>query len=195
MNNQYFTWKDGKKNTNGVQDWTEITAKEYLDICRNSKDRPIEESGFFMKVSGVGEGDTNFFFECDLEDYLKYRAEKERKYRKKVQRLFEDMKYGQVQILSLDAEYEDESGEACTLHDLIEDKDSLFEDKTIESMDLENALSVLSDEEMKIINALFLSEETVSERKYAKQINVPQKTLNNRKNKIFQKMKKSLAQN
>ena len=194
MNNQYFAWKDGKKNANGSQEWTEISAEEYLNICKVSKEQPQEEARYFMKVAGISEGDTSLYFECDHSDYLKYRAEKEKNYRKKVQKLLDDMKYGTIQILSLDAEFEDESGDTYTLHDLIEDKDSLFEDALIQSIDLRDALGNLDDEEMKIINALVLSDEALTEREYAKQIGVPRKTINNRKLKILKKLKKSLAQ-
>lgn len=195
MKKQYFAWKDGKKNRYGKQDWTDITAREYMDICKKSKEMPMEERRFFMKMSGISNDDTAFYFECDLKDYLKYRAEKEKKYRKKTQRLVEDLKYGLIQKISLDAEYIDESGETYTIHDLIEDKDSFFEKEMVQSLDLNNALEGLSEEEMKIIDSLFLSKETVSEREYARQTGIPQKTLNNKKNKIFKKLKKSLAQN
>lgn len=193
MNNQYFAWKDGKKNTNGSQEWTEISAEEYLNICKESKEPSTDKSRYFMKVAGISEDDSSLYFECDHSDYLKYRAEKEKIYRKKVQKLLDDMKYGTIQILSLDAEFEDESGDTYTLHDLIEDKDSLFEDKLIQSIDLFDALDELSVEERKIIDTLYFSSEPTTEKELAEQTGVPRTTLQSQKYKILKKLKKSFG--
>lgn len=195
MNNQYFAWKDGKKNTNGSQEWTEISVEEYLKICKKSKEQSQEEARYFTKVAGISEGDTSLYFECDHSDYLKYRAEKEKIYRKKVQKLLDDMKYGTIQILSLDAEFEDESGDTYTLHDLIEDKDSLFEDALVQSIDLHNAFGSLSDKEMELVNAMYLADNPMTVREYAEEQNIPFTTVQSRKEKILRKMKKSFVQN
>ena len=193
MKKQYFAWKDGKKNTNGSQEWTEISAKEYLNICKKSKEHSLEEARYFMKVAGISEGDVSLYFECNHSDYLKYRAEKEKIYRKKVQKFLDDMKYGTIQMLSLDAEFEDESGDTYTLHDLIEDKDSLFEDTLIQSIDLFDALDELSVEERKIIDSLYFSSEPTTEKELAEQTGVPRTTLQSQKYKILKKLKKSFG--
>ena len=56
---------------------------------------------------------------------------------------------------------------------------------------LKQALDTLSDEERKLIHALFFSNDGVgmSERPYAKSIGVAQKTINNRKKAILRKLK------
>ena len=101
-----------------------------------------------------------------------------------------------MQTISLDTEYENSSDDTYTLSDMIADENSIFENKVIESLDLKNALSTLTKEERKLIEALFFDNgEAMSEREISASLHIPQKTFNNRKLKILKKLKKRLAQN
>lgn len=191
----YFAWKNGKKaDKNRKQEWTELTAKEYKAIYEGNKTCDISKRRFFERVPGVEWIDDIYYFECDYEQYKKYRAEKEKKARKE-KRLKEDKsRYGAIRLLSLDAEYEDASGEIYSLHDMIADENSLFENGLIESIDLKNALSCLSPDEIKILDLMFFNEEkTVSDMEMARKLNIPRRTFGYQKEKIFIKLKKSFA--
>ena len=54
---------------------------------------------------------------------------------------------------------------------------------------LKKSLSTLNKEEMRIIFALFLSDRPMSEREYARENAIPQRTLNHRKTAILKKLK------
>ena len=62
--------------------------------------------------------------------------------------------------------------------------------KKIELEQLKKELLKLSEDDYKIIKALFFNEQTV--RKYAKQTGIPVMTIQNRKMKILEKLKKIL---
>lgn len=76
--------------------------------------------------------------------------------------------------------------------ELIADDNCDIENEVLHNMNLEKlrkALRTLSKEEMLLINALYLSDKPISERKLAEIINVPQKTINYRKRRILEKLK------
>lgn len=85
-------------------------------------------------------------------------------------------------------DYEDTiSGE-----ELIEDSSSAVEELAIHEMNLEilrAALLALSDDERKLIQALYLSKKTCSERKLAKKMKISQVAVHKRKKAILKKMK------
>lgn len=193
----YFAWKNGNKaDESSRQEWTELAAKEYKEIYESNKTYDISKRRFFERVSGVDCGNDVYYFECDYEQYKKYRAEKEKKARKEKQLKEDEVRYGVIQLLSLDAEYEDASGEDFTLYDIVADDNSLFEDRLVTDVSLESALKHLTEDERKIVDTLYLkNDDNRSERDFAEKMSIPQKTLNNRKLKILKKLKKYLAQN
>jgi len=190
----YFTWKNGIKVENKeLQEWTEITEKQYLQICETNKTLSLDNRRLFEKVPGVEQGDDTYYFECDLDDYRKYRRKKEKEAYKEKEETKDTELFGEITLISLDAPYEDSNGEAYSLHDLVADKNSLFEDELIQSLDLYAELDALPEDERKLIDAIYLSDEPLNDREYAKQIGIPRKTINNRKIKILRNLKKSLA--
>lgn len=84
-----------------------------------------------------------------------------------------------------------EGEEDLTVQDTIKDETVNIEDKVIHEIELEilrRALNTLTDEELRIIYALFLGKERLSERELSKQMGIPQKTINNRKHRILKKL-------
>ena len=196
MKKQYFAWEDGKQTKNAQQEWTELTAKEYREIYENNKACPIDKRRYFAPLPGIETGDVYYCFECDYEQYKKYRAEKEQTARKVKASREDEIKYGPVGLFSLDAEFTDDSGDTYSLHDLIADKSAFFEEQLVTDIALETALGDLTDDERFIIDALYFENtDNTSEREIADRMNIPQKTLNNCKLKILKKLKKYLAQN
>ena len=192
MKTKYFAWKNGKQ-TEDKQDWVELTPKEFLEICNNNRNLKLEERRYFYQLPGLEEGDYYLYMECTYKQFLKSRAEKDERTRRRKEKetLIEEGKW--YATVSLDSTFEDESGDTCTLHDMIPDPDSCFEDHLILSMDVRNALDALTSEEVKIIERLYLSTYAVSESKLAKEMSIPRRTLGYKKKKILEKLKKSFA--
>jgi len=193
---QYYEWKNGKKaEKKDLQEWSEITEDQYLKICKSNKELELDKRRYFEKIPGIEEGDVTYYFECDLEAYRKYRREKEKEAYKKKEEMKDAELFGEITVLSFDAPYEDANGDVYTLHDLVADENSLFEDKSIQSVDLCNALVGLTDEERQIIDALFLSDKPSTVREYAERQDIPFTTVQSKKKKILWKLKKSFVQN
>ena len=192
MKTKYYAWKDGKKKS-GKQDWTELTPSEFIELCNDNRNLDKEKRRYFYQLPGLELGDCYYYLECTYEQFLKSHAERDERARKRKKQ--ETLKAtGQwYETVSLDAPFEDETGDVCSLHDVIPDPDSCFEDSLILSMDVKNALRSLDPDELEIIERLYLSEYAVSTRKLAQQMDVPVMTLNNRKKKILSKIKKSLV--
>lgn len=193
----YYEWKNGiKAKENASQQWNQISKSAYRAICEQNKTVDLMKRRFFEKIQPTEQGDALYIIECDYERYKESRAEKERiAYRNKIKKA-ESEQYGLLQTISLDTEYENSSDDTYTLSDMIADENSIFENKVIESLDLKNALSTLTKEERKLIEALFFDNgEAMSEREISASLHIPQKTINNRKLKILKKLKKRLAQN
>lgn len=192
MNTKYYAWKNGKR-SEGKQQWVELASNEFIELCNMNRKLKRSERRYFYQLPGIEEGDCYLYLECTYEQFLISRAEKQMRTRRRKEKE-EMIENGQwYSVVSLDAPIEDGSDDTYTFHDLIADPDSLFEDRLILSMDIQQALKTLTEEEYEIIETLYLSEYAVSERDLARSMDVPQKTMNNRKKKILSKLKKNLA--
>lgn len=192
----YFAWKNGIKADNrDLQEWDELSQKQYLQICAKNKKVDLKKRRFFERVSGVDQGDDTYYFECDINAYRKYRRNKEKEAYKEKEALKDSEMFGEIILLSLDAPYEDSNGDSYSLHDIVADENSAFEEELISSLDLYGAIDSLSDDEKHMVDAMFLADEPLNDTEYAERIGVPRKTINNRKLKILKKLKKSLAKN
>lgn len=194
MKKIFFEWKNGKQSTSGDQEWEQISSEDCRAICRNNKNLPQECRRFFARLPGVDENDTYYIFECDYKNHIKSVAEAMERWRKRIEeeKLIEE---GLVyEIISLDLPMTDQNGETFTLLDMIPDPDSLYEDKLIVSMDLQNALLSLSEEERSLINAFYLSSQPKTVREYAKETKLPFTTLQSRKEKILKNLKDYFVQ-
>lgn len=94
-----------------------------------------------------------------------------------------------IKIISYDKE--DDNG--TVLKDVIPDSNYNLEfeiERKMEIEKLEEALFQLNDEEYNLIKALFFEQKTL--REYAEMLGIPFMTIQNRKNKILEKLKKIL---
>lgn len=195
MKKQYFAWKDRKQAKDGRQEWIEIMPKEYREIYEKNKVCPVDERRYFASLPGVEKEDIYYCFECDYKQYKKYRAEKEQKARKEKADKEDEIKYGSVRLLSLDAEFVDDSGDPYSLHDMIADEDSLFENELIKSLMFQQVLNALSKDERELIYAIYLSDNPMTIRDYAEITGVHFTTVNYRKKKILEKLRELFIQN
>lgn len=195
MKKQYFAWKDGKKTNDVMQEWDELTVKEFCELGIKIRTGQIEPKRYFAFVPTAEKNDVFFYFECTYEQFLVSERKRIERLRKKIEE--QELKEQGLwyDLVSLDYEMTDENGEGVYLHDVLADPDSLFEDSLIESLTLNNALSYLTDEERIVINALFLNYTVYTEREYANEIGVSKTALHYRKNKVLNKIRKYLDQN
>ena len=136
---------------------------------------PSYESRFFIPVQG-------YLLEVDQGQYEDfYRAKERQKYLRKL-----DAKYGLLSIEAFDTEddngadyiqAETEDVAETVAHLLLLDK-------------LRSVISMLPSEEQELIQALFFR--GLSERKWSDECGIPQRTINDRKQRILAKLKKML---
>ena len=177
MKKRYFAWKDGKQSLNKNQQWVELSAKDFLEICKSNIYKSPDTRRYFARLSGVENGDIYYLFECDYVNYLKSVNESMRRMRKRIEIRKNENNGLNIRMISLDYSMTDENGDEYTLHDLIGDPDSVFKDKIVNSMDLKRAISILPAEERKMVNDLYLADEPISEKKLAEKENIPRTTL------------------
>ena len=190
MEKRYFAWKDGKQSLDKNQQWVELSAKDFLEICKSNIYKSPDTRRYFARLSGVENSDIYYLFECDYVNYLKSVNESMHRMRKRIEIRKNENKGLNIRMISLDFSMTDENGDEYNLHDLIGDPDSAFKDKILISMDLERAISMLSEEERQMVNALYLANKPISEKKLAEKENIPRTTLQSRKYKALKKIKK-----
>lgn len=128
-------------------------------------------------------------FECTQEQFRELENERQRNiYR------IENCKKKSFEIISgnqmiNDTETEVELFE--TIADETADIEEIYDRQEMIEKIIE-VLDSLSEEERHLIDALYLSKETQSERQYSKETGIPQKTINYRKKKILEKIKSFL---
>ena len=192
MSTKYYAWKDGIQ-SNCKQDWVELTPNEFIEICNNNRRVKQGQRRYFYQLPGLEEGDYYLYLECTFEQFKKSRVEKDARTRKRKmkEKMIEEGKW--FDTVSLDSLYDDESGDVCTLHDMIPDPDSFFEEKLILNLDLYNALESLSVDERDLIYDLYFDPDgEISVSELARQRGVSQQMLNYRKLKIFEKIRKKI---
>lgn len=195
MSIRYFAWKNGRKAETEKQQWEELTAKEYKAIYESNKEKEISERRFFIRVPGVEDGDDIFMFESNYDEFREYRNEKERASRKKKKLQEYEDEYGKFAVQSLDTEFEDGSGNSFALHNLISDDSSLFEDQLILSIAMKEAMGFLTPDEFALIYSTVMSEKPMTLREYSDKIGVPFTTLEYRRKKTLEKLKRFFVQN
>lgn len=148
----------------------------YSELEKRRKKINTYKNKKFIYIHGM-------LMEVSRQEYTDYYQEIERnRYAKKV--------LGKLQVISIDKLKEDQEFRD---KEFIEDSNTNVEteiERKFEIEQLKDALLQLTDEEYKIIKALFYDKNTV--REYAKKVGIPFTTIQNRKNKILKKLKKFL---
>ena len=153
-------------------EYIEITNVEHESRLDND---PAYANRFFIPVQG-------FLLEVDQEHYEDFYRTKDRL--TYLNRL--DIKYG---LLSIDAfDTEDDNGTDYISDDTEDVADTVARLLLVDKLRL--VISMLSSEEQELIQALFFR--GLSERKWSNECGIPQKTINDRKQRILAKLKKML---
>lgn len=151
-------------------------AQEYLRIHKGLS--------FITTVTDILNGEVVFI---EVPDNFKKEVVSEKNHQRYVKAV---MKGSNLEVVSFQQPFTE--GEDLTYEDIIASPYANVEDIVIRKIDLEtlhSALSVLSSYEMMIVNALYLSDFPISERELSRRLGIPQKTLNNRKKRILNKLR------
>lgn len=184
---RYFVWKDAA--CKGINpEWIELTGKQFKEFVHN----PENKNRYFVKFNEDEEETFTSVVEATYENYLEYDRERKKK-------AYNGKKGFEEHVLFVDLEevlYYDDDG-PVTRADTIVDEDAYVEPNSERQMiaELYEALEALSPDERSLIDLLFLeNDEKKSEREIAKEIGLPDMTLNYRKNKILKKLRTAMTQ-
>lgn len=184
---RYFVWKDA--NCNGINpEWIELSGRQFKEFVK----RPENKNRYFIKFNEDEEDTFTSVIEATKERFLEYDRERKKKaYNRK--KCFDE------HFLFVDLEeilYYDDDG-PVTRADTIVDEDAYVEPNSEEQLilNLHEALKTLSPEERRLIDLLFLQNDGKSEVKIARELGVPQQTLNYRKNVILKKLRAWFGRN
>lgn len=176
-----------KKNPNmpvSEDNWITMNGYEFARFIETEEGQRRKKN--FAQVDACGEEDDIYVVECSEERAKEWRSEKDAH-----DYLKECEEESGIETISFDGVEVD--GEELSLEEVIADPNSDFLEDLIRTMECENLMHLLVTlplEEYVIIHHLYLSETPMSERTLARKMNLPQKTLNNRKLKIFARLKK-----
>ncbi|MEY8495468.1 sigma-70 family RNA polymerase sigma factor [Lachnospiraceae bacterium 29-91] len=153
------------------------TELSYEDFCRRRETDGTYKDKLFIPVQGC-------LIETEQTHYIEFYRDKERwRYLKKLD--------ADNSLLSLEAiESADDSNNGF---EFIADEAVNVAETVVRRMMLDKlrfAISLLSEDEQSLVNAIFFR--GLSEREWSKASGIPQKTINDRKRKILSKLKKLL---
>lgn len=144
----------------------------------------------FAKISDEDEFD-EVYLEIDADSIPTFRVDERRK-----QYVRDSKKESGICIISLYAcEGVGDDGDQVSGEELIADENCDLEYAVLRQMEIETlrkALKTLNKDEMQILNALYLSENPISESALAQKLGVSQPMIFKRKKAIFEKIKKYL---
>ena len=187
MANKYFVWKDA--NCKGVNpEWIEMDGRTFYAF---TKDPANKDRRFVRLGNEVCEEADVIFLEATYEQYLDWIKEYSRNYRNR-----QDEIENPYKKVSLD----DKASERheLTFNEVIADDSVNVEKEVVDKLHCEYVRKIVVDlplEERHIIELMFYGNKTLSEREVARLLGITQTTLNYRKSKIFEKIKKSFVQN
>lgn len=176
MKTIYLIWKN-PATPNGYK---EISGQEFLTLVRSSE----AKGRYFIKLPSVSEdgSDGAIVMETTKDKYIDWKSEKNHTdylLRHKAGR--PTLRYHAL---------EDEEGDYG--EEMLADDNTDVELKCITALEpdlLHEALAKLTEDEYQLIEYMYLSPEKGTERGYSAITGIPQKTINNRKIRILQKIK------
>lgn len=177
----YLVWKD--PNCNGVNpEWEYLSRKKFLALVKS----PKGDGRQFIKLNTTnGDGsDGKIVIEATEAEYKDWLIEKRhRQYLRDINPGYTEISYHAIR-----EEDDDCSGEEILADETVNVLDDclLMMDKQI----LKSALEQLTPEEHRLIAFFYLSDEQGTERDFSTLTGIPQKTVNDRKNRVLKKLKK-----
>ena len=173
----YLVWED--PTCDGINpSWQELAGQEYLTFVRSGK----AAGRYFVKLEN-NEDNTAIVMEATRANFLAWRKEKNHR------AYLNTCAKGKI-IFPYHALDSDSGGYG---EEILEDKDNDVLSECLAAMTRETlkaALASLTADEYQLIAYLYLSDKLTTEREYSTISGIPQKTINDRKNRILRKLKK-----
>lgn len=192
----FYRWRDANDHT-----WVEMTGKEYYKFKYSDE---AKDRFFIAEVDPYFEADT-IVHEATEEEFKKWDSERQQYWQLRKDIRDSSESNGEKShrrkmplisnVISLDTKIDgDDDDESISLHDIVADPDSLFENDLIFKHWVRGMVSTLLPEEQKVINTKFFStNRELSDLEVSKILNVPRKTINNWKLSAFEKISKLMA--
>lgn len=181
MKTTYLVWKDSAVSG----DYIQISGKEFLALVR----LPENKGRHFIKLLNVSEYDRDgaIIMETTKDEYVEWRNEKRRReYLQEINPGIKPISYHAI-----------ESDDGRFGEELLADNNCDIEQDYISALEpdlLKKALSLLTDEEYRLIEYIYLLPQKGTERGYSTLIGVPKSTVNRYKLAIFEKIKKIIEE-
>ena len=176
-----------KKNPNmseSEDNWIMMNGYEFARFMETEEGKSRRKN--FAQIDACGEEDDIYVVECGEERAKEWRSEKDaHDYLKECE--------AESGIETVSFDFVEVDGEELSLEEVVADPNSDFLTDLIRKLEQEKLMHILEAlplEDYAIIHHLYLSETPISERTLARKMNLPQKTLNNRKLQIFARLKK-----
>ena len=175
--NGTFLSEDGKRR------FIRLCGREAYDYLRSAEGKKKR----FMKTSTQEDGGEEEYVEVPLAYMRKHRKDERRE-----QYVSDCIEGSGVITISLYAMENDDTVDYASGEELISDPASDVESEVFRKMEketLRKALEMLTEDEMKIIKAMYFSDRPVTEREMAADLGISQGSVHKRKQAIFRKIK------
>lgn len=183
MKKLFFRWKD--ENCNGINpEWVEMTGKEFIEFKRKTENKHRK----FAEYIDENQETATIVMEVTQDSYNRWHCEDVVRRRKRTEK--NEAGYKEI---SMDEEICGQNIEDLTLHDVVADESVDVEQDVIKHCEinqLREVLKKLTPEEMELIEALYLSENPMTERDYAEKLGLCRSGLHKRKIMVLKKIKK-----
>ena len=180
-----FLVKRNPEQPAGADNWIVMSRKEFSDFIKTPEGKQREKN--FGKLAGCDQNDVIIVAECGEEMAKTWRAEKDRS-----DYLAELVAESNRIVFSINEENE----EGLTGEEIIPDSSHDVELEVVMKISLENlreALKSLTEDEMDLIQALFLDASPMAATKYGELHGVTQQAVSKKKDRILKKLKKLLS--
>ena len=185
MSKKYFV-RNTQADVHNENKWIEMNGVQFYEFVTSSD----ADGRYFIKMPSLSEDGSDDFIiiEADKDEYIKWRKETRRK-----RHLREyGTEHKDYTIVSYHAIISDSE---CYGEELLTDDRINVESKVEQIMTCEkltNALMTLSAEERWLMDELYLSDIQKSVHQLSKEFGIPRMTINDRKNRVLEKLKKFL---
>ena len=165
--------------------WIYMNKQEYLQFIATPEGKSRKD--YFAQLDAADEDDVMYIVECENKLVAKcIRADKDAH-----DYLREQEMKSKIFTVSLDEMRANKEG--LSILETLSDSDDDLLIGALKKMELETlriALNSLDTEEKRIIDCLYFKDKVMSARALSTSLNIPQKTLHNRKMRIYEKIKK-----
>ena len=181
----YIAWKDAT--CNGVNpEWIFMTGKDFYKFIK----KPENKNRYFIALDDRVCRDADIItMECTKERFVEWRVQKNHEN-------YLDRYEREHELVSMSSYISD--SESITYEEVIADETIDIESEVIKLAKnhlLESFFKGLSEDDKELLNQLYIENVGLTEREVCRRLNLPRKTINNRKLNIRKKLKIYLAQN